>query len=302
VKNLLIVGAGPELGESLARRFGREGFRVGLVSRTQAKLDALVAELAADGVEAVGTAADVRDPASLVGAIDAIRARIGPIDVLEYSPLIDMNSLQLVTEMTLDRLQEHFDLHVTGAVAAVNAVLPHMLQRGHGGLYFTTGGTAHWPSATHGSGCLTIAALRHYMLMLSDAVAHKGVHVGSICIAVPGQRDYLADLYWQMYTKRDRVEVIAGDPEAMHAFEVLVLRDQARWFPIPRFLSVVEPTTDEERRTLLLALHQSKLMAPMIDDADYVPWLDGLIRSQGSDPEALRCGVPIRPKPETPLV
>ena len=39
--SIVIIGAGPNLGMAVARRFGREGLAVGLVSRTQAKLDAV---------------------------------------------------------------------------------------------------------------------------------------------------------------------------------------------------------------------------------------------------------------------
>jgi NADP-dependent 3-hydroxy acid dehydrogenase YdfG len=298
VKTMAIVGAGPGLGMSLARRFGREAFRIGLIARNQQRLDAHVAELKALGIEAVSASADARHPEELTAAIGKIQDTLGPVDVLECSPLVDMSSLQLVTEMTLDRLQDHFDLHVTGTVAAVNEVLPHMLSQGDGGILITTGGTAQWPSATHGSGCIAVGALRHYMLMLSDAVSHKGVFVGSISIARPDGRDEMADIYWQMFNQRDRVEVVAGDPEAMHGFELLVLRDQAQWFPVPKLLTPKDPSNEEDRRTLLLGLHQAKMMASMQGDdaATYEAWLDDLVRRHGGDPTAPRCGVPDRPR------
>ena len=47
---IAIVGAGTGLGLSLARTFGAQGFSVALISRNEAKLDALVAELASDGI------------------------------------------------------------------------------------------------------------------------------------------------------------------------------------------------------------------------------------------------------------
>jgi NAD(P)-dependent dehydrogenase (short-subunit alcohol dehydrogenase family) len=34
--SIIIVGAGPNLGAAIARRFGREGFSVGLVARDRA--------------------------------------------------------------------------------------------------------------------------------------------------------------------------------------------------------------------------------------------------------------------------
>ena len=64
----MIVGAGPNLGVAIARRFGREGFSVGLVSRNQEKLDGLAGELEADGITAAGAAADIRDSDGLAAA------------------------------------------------------------------------------------------------------------------------------------------------------------------------------------------------------------------------------------------
>jgi short chain dehydrogenase len=83
---IAIVGAGPGLGLSVARRSGREGFTVALISRSAANLERLAAELAASGIEAAGFAADVRDRRSLTAALSATAERSGPVDVLEYSP------------------------------------------------------------------------------------------------------------------------------------------------------------------------------------------------------------------------
>jgi short-subunit dehydrogenase len=60
--SIVIVGAGPNLGLAIARRFGREGLPVGLVSRDQAKLDKLATQLEGEGVKALGRVADIRDP------------------------------------------------------------------------------------------------------------------------------------------------------------------------------------------------------------------------------------------------
>ncbi|WP_030023001.1 SDR family NAD(P)-dependent oxidoreductase [Streptomyces monomycini] len=68
----------------MARAFGRRGFRVGLIARTRAKLDALVGELAGLGVTAAAFPADIRDRDSLTAARSAARSAMGPIGVLEF--------------------------------------------------------------------------------------------------------------------------------------------------------------------------------------------------------------------------
>ncbi|MGW6511415.1 SDR family NAD(P)-dependent oxidoreductase, partial [Streptomyces niveus] len=84
---IAIVGAGTGLGGAVARRFGREGFDVALLSRTKEHVDALAADLGGAGVNARGFAADVQDPAALAAALDAAASDLGPVEVLQYSPI-----------------------------------------------------------------------------------------------------------------------------------------------------------------------------------------------------------------------
>src|SRR5260370_2995576 len=85
-KTIAVFGVGPGMGRSVARRFGRDGFQVALVARNPTRLDAYTGELAADGITAAGFAGDLADRDALPGMIEAITARFGPIDVLEYAP------------------------------------------------------------------------------------------------------------------------------------------------------------------------------------------------------------------------
>jgi short-subunit dehydrogenase len=54
--SVVIIGAGPNLGAAVARRFGREGMPVGLISRDAGKLEALAGELAAAGLQGTSSA------------------------------------------------------------------------------------------------------------------------------------------------------------------------------------------------------------------------------------------------------
>lgn len=79
--SIVIIGAGPNLGLAVAKRFGREGLAVGLVSRTQAKLDDLAAQLEDDGITAAAAAAEIRDADAPAGAISSLADRLGPVEV-----------------------------------------------------------------------------------------------------------------------------------------------------------------------------------------------------------------------------
>ena len=85
-KTAVILGAGPGLGLSMARRFGREGYVPALVSRSSARHAGYLASLAEAGIDADSLAADVRDQAQVRSALDAIADRHGAIEVLYYGP------------------------------------------------------------------------------------------------------------------------------------------------------------------------------------------------------------------------
>src|SRR5271168_4850485 len=87
LKTLVVVGAGPGLGLAVARKFGRNGYRAVMVARRRESVDSLVKTLEAEGLEAHGYVADVRDTAALEHAFDQILGKFGSVEALEYSPI-----------------------------------------------------------------------------------------------------------------------------------------------------------------------------------------------------------------------
>jgi NAD(P)-dependent dehydrogenase (short-subunit alcohol dehydrogenase family) len=142
---IIIIGAGPNLGAAIARRFGREGMSVGLVSRNPEKLELLTEELAQDGITADFAPADIRDATALSSAIGSLADRLGAIEVLEYSPVPAGEYMKPVLETTVDDVRAALEFSVLGAVAAVTSVIGPMLERGSGTILFTTGGAGDQP-------------------------------------------------------------------------------------------------------------------------------------------------------------
>jgi NAD(P)-dependent dehydrogenase (short-subunit alcohol dehydrogenase family) len=215
---IAVIGAGPGLGLSIAKRFGREGFAVGLVSRTQKNLDALAADLGDSGVEAAGFAADITDTPALAAAIRQIADRFGPVDVLSFSPSApDVAALRpvAVTEVTVAAVQPQLEFYLGGGLAAAQQVLPAMTGRGAGTILFTTGGSSANPGMMPAFGNIAIGsgALRTYALSLHAAVADQGVYVAHIPLSVwigrggpDTQPDTIAEHYWRVHTGRQGAE------------------------------------------------------------------------------------------------
>lgn len=211
MKTIAIVGAGPGLGLSIAKKFGKNGFQVALVARNEEKLNQLVAVLKQNGIEAAAFAADILDAQQIKSAFNAIKERYGFIDVLEYSPIPSVQNLAGTLDVTEENVLHQFQFIVLGAISSIGEVLPAMLKKNTGALLFTTGGSSIHPTPMMGNVGIAMAGLRNHILNLNTELSGKGVYAGHIGIGVwmqegSGVQDKIADIWYDMYIKRDRAE------------------------------------------------------------------------------------------------
>jgi NADP-dependent 3-hydroxy acid dehydrogenase YdfG len=229
---ILVVGAGPGLGMSVAHRFGREGYAVALVSRTADRHAGYLQALGAAGVDAAAFTADAADPAQLRVAVDAARKRFGRIDVGYYGPAAMMSLAGDIT--TLTATDAASALHeVVPAVDFASLLLPELTERGDGALLFAGGLSSVVPMPPLGGLALTSAALRNYAVTLHEALKPKGIYAGTITIgglidrgdiyqamqanpdlvgidAATLNPDELAEIVWRLYSERTEAEAVVN--------------------------------------------------------------------------------------------
>uniref|UniRef100_A0AAU1M353 SDR family oxidoreductase n=1 Tax=Streptomyces sp. NBC_00148 TaxID=2903626 RepID=A0AAU1M353_9ACTN len=223
MSTIAVIGAGPGMGLAIARTFGRRGFDVALMSRTQDKLDALAKQLGEEGITAEGFTADVMDRPSLTASLEAVKARFGAIDVLEYSPAphtpVPGFTMAAPSEATVDNLQPQIEYTFYGAVEAARAVLPAMREAGAGTLLFTTGGGSVDPIPMLGNVNAAGGALRNWVINLNKELTGSGVYAGHVAIGVwigeggpegipTATPEQIAPLYWELHEARDRAEAV----------------------------------------------------------------------------------------------
>lgn len=214
----VIIGAGPGLGQSAARRFARAGGAIGLVSRSPEHLRHRAAELAAEGVDAEWEAADATDPEALRSALTTLVSRLGPIDVLCFSPIPDVTLIRPVLETSAENFIESVSLSVGGAAAAVEAVVPGMIARGSGTVLFTTGSGALNPSSDRAASAVATAAEAAYVSILSQALAPLNVRVRHLVIVGPIGRnlkhdpDAVAEHLWSITESGEDVVTVLDVP------------------------------------------------------------------------------------------
>lgn len=205
-----LIGAGPGLGLATARRFGSAGHTVALIARDTQHLDDLSAELARDGVEARGFTADVLDRESLTAALRAAADTLGPIEILQYSPLPRADFMKHVLDTSADDLDTPLAFSVKGTVTAVNAVLPEMRELGRGTVLFVNGGSAVRPNPKVAGTSIAFAGESAYARMLHDALAGENIHVAQLIVpgairpdAEHSSPDALAQRLYDIHSKRD---------------------------------------------------------------------------------------------------
>ena len=221
MSTIAIIGAGPGLGQATARRFGREGFSVALIARTQDNVDRLAAELTDEGITARGYAANARDPQALRAALDATAADLGPIEVLQYSPVPAKEFMKPVLETTAEDLVGPVEQSVYGPVTAVQHVLPGLRELGRGTVLFINGGSAVRPSGGVAGTSVAFAGQSAYGQMLHDALADQGIHVAQLIIprGIGGgepdhEPDALSDRIWSLHRDRGAFRSFVGEENA----------------------------------------------------------------------------------------
>ncbi|MGI5459638.1 SDR family NAD(P)-dependent oxidoreductase [Streptomyces sp. CA-249302] len=206
------------IGAAVAHRFGRAGHEVALIARDQARLDALAAALGAEGITARGFAADVHDTKSLQAALDSVHATLGPVEILQYSPVPRGDFMRPVLETTPTDLTGPVEFSLYGPVTAVQQVLHGMRGLGRGTILFVNGGSAVVPHPERAGTSIAFAAQSAYGRMLHDTLAAGGIHVGRLVIPgaiVPGHHrkdpNVLAETLWSMHVDRHGFRHFADD-------------------------------------------------------------------------------------------
>lgn len=130
-KTLFITGASRGIGKAIGLRAARDGARVAVVAKTSAphaKLPGTIftaaEEIRAAGGEALPLAVDIRDEDQVRGAVEAVVAAFGGIDILVNNA--SAISLTGTLETPLKRFDLMHQVNTRGTFLCSQACLPHL--------------------------------------------------------------------------------------------------------------------------------------------------------------------------------
>ncbi|MBE9463365.1 SDR family oxidoreductase [Dyadobacter subterraneus] len=165
-KVIVITGASSGIGAATARKLIKLGAKVVLAARREHQLKLLVEEL---GENAMSVTTDVSKRPDLDNLVKKTIDRFGKIDVFWNNAGI--MPISFFDEGKVEEWDRMIDINIKGVLYGINAVLPHMLERGEGHILATSsvGGIKTTPGIGVYSG--TKFAVKAIMETLREEVA-----------------------------------------------------------------------------------------------------------------------------------
>ena len=158
-KIVMVSGAAGGIGRAIAWLFGRLGAHVIVVGRNEAKLDALVANMATRQLKATPHVADIKDPDSVARLLDSVGAAHGQIDCL-------------VNSAGGQFPQPAIDFSVKGWNAVINTNL-------NGTWYMMQAAAQRWRDASHPGNIINIVVVTtHGLYGIAHSVAARSGVIG----------------------------------------------------------------------------------------------------------------------------
>ncbi|WP_421592828.1 SDR family oxidoreductase [Shinella sp. M27] len=181
-KVALVTGAGSGIGKATAEAFARHGASVGVLSRTEEEVEAVVHDIRALGGDAIALVADIADEASMRVAVDRLVGAFGTLDIVianagingVWAPIEDLKPAEWDETIAVNLRGTYLTLHLT---------VPHLKAAGEGSIVVVSSinGTRTFttPGATAYSA--TKAAQLAMVQQLALELGKSHIRVNAIC-------------------------------------------------------------------------------------------------------------------------
>jgi NAD(P)-dependent dehydrogenase (short-subunit alcohol dehydrogenase family) len=179
---VMIVGAGPGLGATLARRCADDGADLVLAARTAGTLEQIAADVRARDRRVLARATDVSERDQVRALADAALAEFGRVDVLVNAafppapggPVVDMD------DDAMDAWRRSVDAGAYGTLLTCRFVAPSMIAASKGSIVNVTSMTSRLAHGGRSDYAAGKAAMHRLGWALADELGPHGIRVNAV--------------------------------------------------------------------------------------------------------------------------
>ena len=223
--SVIIIGAGPGLGSSLARKFAKEGHHVFAVRRERhsEELNSLCDEIKESGGSAKAIPSDAREEEQVISLFSEV-AKSGPIDCVVFN--IGANVFFSIEETTSRVFRKIWEMGTFAGFLVGREAAKHMKDKG---TIIFTGATA---SMRGGSGFAAFSSAKFGLRAVAQSLARelgpKGIHVAHTIIDGAIDHPWIKENFPDIY-KLKEVDGILNPDHIAEAYYNLHLQEKTAW-------------------------------------------------------------------------
>ena len=178
-KVIWITGASSGIGESLAYALNKKGARLILSARRTEELERVKKNCQGDPENIFVLPLDLADTASIPGKAEEAGAAFGQVDILFNNGGISQRALALEAE--LESVRHLMEINFFGTIALTKAVVPGMIERGHGHVVVTSSVMGKFGTRYRSAYAASKHALHGWFDCLRQEVQEKGIDITLVC-------------------------------------------------------------------------------------------------------------------------
>lgn len=183
-KVVIVTGGAGGIGAAVCRRFGEAGAQVAVFDINKDAAEKVASEIRDAGGKAQAFAVDLTSQESVVAAVNAAEAALGPTDVLVNNAGWDHAAPFLKTDKAL--WEKIVAVNLYGALYMHHAVLPGMSARGRGRVVNVASDAARVGSSGEAVYAFCKGGLVSFSKTMARELARKQINVNVVC---PGPTD-----------------------------------------------------------------------------------------------------------------
>jgi acetoacetyl-CoA reductase len=224
----LVTGGTGGIGTAIVKRLARLGHKVATNYRDKSKADAWLAQLKADGVEAIAVPGDVGDVASAEAMVKAVEQQAGPVDILINNAGITRDTT--FHKMSATQWQEVINTNLNSCFNMTRPVIDGMRARKWGRIIQISSINGQKGQYGQANYAASKAGMHGFTISLAQENAKFGITVNTVS---PG---YVATEMVMAVPEDVRNKIAAqipvgrlGEPDEIAYAVAFFIDDEARW-------------------------------------------------------------------------